>query len=292
MILKIIVPVKMITVVHGSPYRHEKLEVLLDEKNVSVDMNSYDLAALEEARRLKETSDDIHVTAVTAGPERTVKALQIAYGMGADELLWVNSPLFKGGDEMELAGLLAGVISKLGFDLILCGLRSDDVGTGMVGIGLAEVLGVPAVTRSLYIERTPGSGAVRVYRHIGRGNQELVECPLPAVITVERSHRPPRYPGVARYLAARRKITACKGEAVSHFSAVPVRLVEMNRARPRPKKIFTPDDNLTAAEKMKLIMSGGITRKKSKKMKDRRSGSEQLFDFLVEKGFIKKSRGG
>jgi len=33
--------------------------------------------------------------------------------------------------------------------------------------------------------------------------------------------------------------------------------------KPRPKKLFTPDSNLPAAERMRLIMSGGITEKKT-----------------------------
>ncbi|MBF7084613.1 hypothetical protein IT084_16870 [Desulfallas sp. Bu1-1] len=283
--MKVVVLIKMTTVIRGNPNRAENLEAILDPGNVALDVNSYDLAALEEAQRLKESIDYVHITAVTVGPESAVKALQIAHGMGADELIWVDAQ-YEGGREMELAGLLAEVVSKQGFDLVLCGLKSDDVGTGLVGIGVAEILGIPAVTRSVKIEILPDGGPLQIHRHVGKGNREVVHCPLPAVITVERSRRMPRYPGVARYLAARKKIIRYAVEQ-QPGTQVSLRHVETKKAQPRPKKIFTPDDNLSAADRMKMIMTGGMARKKKKKAQSVVSGSEQLYNFLVKNGFLK-----
>lgn len=284
-------PVKMTTVVRGSPFSQQGLDVLLSRDNVAMEINSYDLCALEEARQLKEEFKDVTITAVTVGPEYTAKALRVAYGMGADRLVRIESPPFRGGDEMELAGVLAGAAARLGFDLILCGLRSDDIGTGMAGIGMARLLGIPAVTRSLYIEAAPGPGALRVHCDAGRGDCQVVDCPLPAVVTVERSRSRPRYPGLARYLRAPdRIVTHERDPGETYGTQATLNLVDMSRARPRPRKTFTPDDSLPASEKMKLIMSGGVARGKAKKQEGGRPGAEQLFDYLVEKGFIKKEK--
>lgn len=285
--MRVIVLVKMTTVIRGNPYRTENLEALLNEKNLALAVNSYDLAALEEAQQLKELYGDVHITAVTAGPESAVKALRVAHGMGADDLIWVDTAAPGDGREMELARLLARVVSDRGFDLILCGLKSDDVGTGLVGVGMAGLLDVPAVTRSVNIGLQAGGGSLRVERHVGKGNREVVQCLLPAVITVERSRQLPRYPGVARYLTAGKKIVHYE-VGQQPVARVPVTRLETKKAQPRPKKIFTPDENLSGADRMKLIMSGGMARKKKKKAQSEISGSEQLYNFLLKHGFIQK----
>jgi electron transfer flavoprotein beta subunit len=285
--MRIVVLVKMSKVIRGNPCRAENLEAILNEKNLASEVNSYDLAALEEAQQLKELYGDVHITAVTAGPATMVKALRVAHGMGADELIWVDAPAFEGGQEMELARLLARVVSERGFDLVLCGLKSDDVGTGFVGIGLAGLLGIPAVTRSVNIGLQPGNRLLKVERHVGKGNREVVQCPLPAVVVVERSRQSPRNPGMARYLIALKKITKYEVN-LQPVKQVPVVHLETKKAQPRPKKIFTPDENLSAADRMKLIMTGGMARKKKKKAQSEVSGSEQLYNFLLKHGFIEK----
>ncbi len=286
--MRVVVLVKMTKVIRGNPYRTDNLEALLNEKNLALAVNSYDLAALEEAQQLKELYGDVHITAVTAGPESAVKALRVARGMGADELIWLDRPAFAGGQEMELARLLAQEVSGRGFDLVLCGLKSDDVGTGMVGVALAGLLGVPAVTRSVNIGLQVGRGSLRVERHVGKGNREVVQCPLPAVVTVERSRQAPRYPGVARYLTAGKKIVRKDGTAGLQPVTAPVIPLETKKAQPRPKKIFIPDENLSGADRMKMIMSGGMARKKKKKAQTQVSGSEQLYNFLLKHGFIER----
>ena len=39
--------------------------------------------------------------------------------------------------------------------------------------------------------------------------------------------------------------------------------MSLSPPRPKPKKTFTPDRSLSASERMKLIMAGGVMEKKS-----------------------------
>jgi hypothetical protein len=64
-------------------------------------------------------------------------------------------------------------------------------------------------------------------------------------------------------------------------------LLNVSSARPRPKKVFTPESTLSAAERIRLIMEGGLRKKES----DFIQGSPQelakyIADFLVQKRII------
>jgi hypothetical protein len=44
-------------------------------------------------------------------------------------------------------------------------------------------------------------------------------------------------------------------------TAIKKKLLRISPPKPRPKKVFTPDSSLSAAERMALIMSGGVVQK-------------------------------
>lgn len=285
--MQIIVLVKMVTEIFASSYKQLSIEELLDKSRRKMAVNSCDLAALEEARQIKESLGFGNITAITVGGEESKKALQVAYSMGADELIWINNPVFNSGkvNNIQLAKVLAQVIARRTYNLILCGSKSDDLKSGTLGIALAELLHLPAVIRSWCIEPANDLTVAYIYKHIGKGNQEVVECPLPAVVTVERSRKPLGHPSLLRYITSRRKIIeeSCPplSEDANGF------LVEISASRSRPKKIFTPEDSLSAADKMRLIMSGGVNRKKEQGQNVKNlSGAELLYDFLKKNKFV------
>ncbi|MEM3434019.1 MAG: hypothetical protein QXP27_07580 [Candidatus Methanomethyliaceae archaeon] len=285
--LEIIVLVKMVAEIFASSYKQLSIEELLDKNRRIMSVNSYDLAALEEARQIKESLGFGNITAITVGDEESRKALRVACSMGADELIWINSPSFTSAkvNNVQLAKLLARLIMQRTYNLILCGVKSDDLKSGTLGIALAEYLNLPVVTRSWYIEPGKDLRVAYIYKHTGKGNQEVVECPLPAVVTVERSRKPLGRPSMLRYIKSRRKIIeeSCPplDEDSSGF------IIEISAPRSRPKKIFTPEDSLSAADRMRLIMSGGVNRKKENRQDLKNlSGAELLYDYLKKNKFI------
>jgi electron transfer flavoprotein beta subunit len=82
-------------------------------------------------------------------------------------------------------------VQKIGkYDIILAGRQAIDGDTAQVGPQVAEKLGIPQITYAENIE-TISSSHVTVKRRLDNG-VEVVECPLPAVITVNGSARPCR----------------------------------------------------------------------------------------------------
>ncbi len=68
---------------------------------------------------------------------------------------------------------------------------SSDTGWGQVGVALAELLGLPCA--SLAVQLSVEGGKATVQRELESNTDELVEAPLPLVVTVQTGINTPRY---------------------------------------------------------------------------------------------------
>ena len=165
-------------------------------------VNGFDEQAVEAALRLKEAHGGT-VTVLTLGKDLVPDVVRKPLSMGADELVVVWDAAFEGGDSYSTAHGLAAAIRKLGrYDLVLCGRQAADSDAGQVGPGLAEILGLPCVTFAKSV--TVADATVRIERAIP-DRHEVVEAPMPCVITVSNEIGAPRYPTLRGVMAARRK---------------------------------------------------------------------------------------
>jgi electron transfer flavoprotein beta subunit len=157
-------------------------------------INPFDTYALEEGVRLKEKFGG-KVTVISMGPPQAVDMLKEAISLGADEAVLLSDGAFAGADTWATANTLSGAIKKLGqFDIVICGRQSTDGDTAQVGPEMAEMLGVPFVAYVGQIEEISGS-QIRVKRMIDEGN-EVIQSPLPVVITVTKEINVPRLPSL------------------------------------------------------------------------------------------------
>ena len=166
-------------------------------------INPFDTYALEEGVRLKERFGG-KVTAMSMGPPQAEAALREAVSLGADEAILLSDKAFAGADTWATAFTLAGAVNKLGqYDIIICGRQTLDGDTGQVGPELSEMLEVPFVAYVSRIEEI-ADGQMRVQRMVEEGH-EVIETPLPAVITVVKEINVPRLPslrGIAKSKSA------------------------------------------------------------------------------------------
>ncbi len=125
--------------------------------------------------------------------------------MGADELVLLQDDSFGNTvDSFFTAQLLAAAIRKLGgFDLIICGRQASDWDNAQVSLGVAEILGLSCIALGKKVE-VQGEKVV-VERLIPDG-YEVVETPLPALVTVSNELGQPRYPTLRGIMAATRKL--------------------------------------------------------------------------------------
>ncbi|MDP8259632.1 MAG: electron transfer flavoprotein subunit beta/FixA family protein [Candidatus Gygaella obscura] len=157
-------------------------------------INPFDMYAIEEGLRLKEKHTG-KVTVITMGPPQAEVALKEAIALGADEAVLLCDRAFAGSDTWATSYTLAGGIKKLGeFDIVLCGKQASDGDTAQVGPGIATHLDIPQVTYVKKIEEL-NNNVMKVERMMEEGF-EIIETPLPCLLTVVKEINEPRLPSL------------------------------------------------------------------------------------------------
>ncbi len=147
--------------------------------------NPEDLNALELALSLKERVEGSTVHLLTMGPQRAADIIREAMFRGADGGYLLSGREFAGSDTLATSYALSCALRKIDADLIVAGRQAIDGDTAQVGPQVAEKLGLPQVTYAEQIVEVNGDKLV-IRRRIAEG-VETVECPMPAVITVNGS---------------------------------------------------------------------------------------------------------
>jgi len=152
--------------------------------------NPEDKVALEVALQIKDKFGG-EVKVITMGPPKASDVLRECLYMGADETFLVSDRKFAGADTLATSYVISQAIKKAGdFDLIFAGRQAIDGDTAQVGPQTAEKLGIPQIT---YAEEITDlrNGRITVKRRID-GGHEILESPLPVLITVIKSAAMPR----------------------------------------------------------------------------------------------------
>ncbi len=159
-------------------------------EDVPYEVNEPDAYALEEALRQKEKHGG-QVTVLTAGPPRAQQVLREALAKGADRAIHLQDDAFAAADPLRTARAIAAAIRDEAFDMVFTGLQSDDFGSAQVGVLLAQLLGWPSATIIIGIEKT--EAGVRVKRELEAGEFQLLDMPVPCVLTIQSGINKLRY---------------------------------------------------------------------------------------------------
>ena len=148
--------------------------------------NPEDLNALEQALRIKEQDPGTTVGLLTMGPPRAGEIIREGLYRGADTGWLLTDRLFAGADTLATSYALATAIKKIGdVDLVIGGRQAIDGDTAQVGPQVAQKLGLNQVTYAEEIIKIE-NGKATIRRMID-GGVEVVEAPLPLVVTVNGS---------------------------------------------------------------------------------------------------------
>ena len=148
--------------------------------------NPEDLNALEQALRIKEQNPGTTVGLLTMGPPRAGEIIREGLYRGADTGWLLTDRLFAGADTLATSYALATAIKKIGdVDLVIGGRQAIDGDTAQVGPQVAQKLGLNQVTYAEEILKIE-NGKAPIRRMID-GGVEVVEAPLPLVVTVNGS---------------------------------------------------------------------------------------------------------
>ncbi len=172
-------------------------------------ISQFDALAVEAALRIKDATGDAKITVMSLGPEGARDVIKHSLAMGADEGVLITDDALLNGDSYTTALVLSKAIEKIGdYNLILCGRQATDWDAGVVGYGIAEMLGIPSVSiaKSVAVQ----DSRVVVERVLAEG-YDTIEAPLPALVTVSNELGEPRYPKLQQIMmAARKQVTVWK----------------------------------------------------------------------------------
>ncbi|MBR5415158.1 MAG: electron transfer flavoprotein subunit beta/FixA family protein [Thermoguttaceae bacterium] len=160
--------------------------------------NPEDIHALEAALEVKDRFGGT-VTVITMGPPKAAEVLRACLYRGADRAILLTDRRAAGSDTLATSYILSQAVATVGdYDFVFCGRQAIDGDTAQVGPQCAEKLGLPQVTYLEEIVDIRGKKA-KLRRNIGNG-WEVVETPLPALVTVIESANTPRPASAKRYM--------------------------------------------------------------------------------------------
>jgi electron transfer flavoprotein beta subunit len=177
----------------------------VDHTDTKYVVNPYDEYAIEEGLRIKERLGEGKISLLAVGPERAKDALKSGLAVGADEAIHLVDEAFAGSDPYATALILSKALHKMEYDIIFCGKQGVDEDHAQVGIALAELLDIPHVSVVTKLEIAEDRKSAVAHREV-EGGHEVVEAPLPAVITAQKGLNEPRYASIKGIMAVKKKV--------------------------------------------------------------------------------------
>jgi electron transfer flavoprotein beta subunit len=176
----------------------------LDRAAVPAVINGNDEYALEAALKLVEAAGEGEVILLTMAPTSAPETMRKALAMGATRGVLVTDQALEGSCTVSTARVLAAALATIECDFVVAGVDTSDGQAGVVPAGVAALAGLPYLSYAARIEPDVAARTVRV-RRISPTGYDLLEAPMPALISGTQALGEPRYPSLKGIMAARSK---------------------------------------------------------------------------------------
>ena len=175
------------------------------EDNVTFITNEPDTYALEEALLMKDSMDNIEeVVVCTMGSSSAQQTIKDALAKGADRGIFISNPEQKYQDSLYRAKIIAKVLEKENFDIVLSGLQSDDDGYAQIGILIAELLNMNHASLVMGADFIDDL-TVKVKRELENGWFQWSELKMPISLTIQSGLNQPRYASLKGIMGVKKK---------------------------------------------------------------------------------------
>jgi electron transfer flavoprotein beta subunit len=142
------------------------------------------------------------VTLISMGPPKALEVFRKPLAMGAHRGVLITDPALENADTLTTARAIAAAIKGRPYDLVICGTESTDGSSGAVPAQVAEILGLPLLSFAKKLEVSDGKAVIDRQTDDG---YDVVEAPLPAVVTVTGGINEARYPALRGIMQAKNK---------------------------------------------------------------------------------------
>jgi electron transfer flavoprotein beta subunit len=229
----------------------------LVREGVELVLDPGDEHAVEAGLQLVEKESG-EVTVISMGPPKALEAIRRALAMGSHRGILITDPALENADALSTARAIAAAIQGQTYDLIICGTESTDGSSGAVPAQLAELLGLPLLSFAKKLEVSAGKAVIDRQTDDG---YDVVESPIPAVVTVTGGINEARYPAL-------RGIMQAKNKEVRQVGLAEIGLVGKAGKAALTEQVV----EATPAE----------ARKAGQVVEDKGDGAKRVADFLVE----------
>ena len=178
---------------------------------------------LEAGLQLKKKYPDARMMAVSMGPPSFETALRKAISMGYDEAYLLSDRKLGGSDTYATGLAISALLKHLGFTkdskepfIIFAGRQTSDGDTAHVPSQVAENLGIPQAT---FVERVQaGDNGNIIAKRIIEGGHQMMQLPMPCVISLTPTGIGPRKPSLVGAVKARNAKINVFGVADIHLA--------------------------------------------------------------------------
>jgi electron transfer flavoprotein beta subunit len=231
-----------------SRFRIAASSTSIDETGLKFDIDDFASYAVEVALQINEKQGPGETVALAVGPDVVQETLRKAMSMGVDRAVQLKTDVMP-YDGLAVAKALAAELKTGGYDLILFGKHAFDTSAGIVGTATAELLGVSCVTAATKLDIAGGRGTAR--REL-EGVAEIVEFPLPVVVTIDEGFARPRYPSLKGIMSAKKKPLESKP---AQLGDVRVKVKSMALPPDRPPGRIIGDGVAAVPELVRLLQT-------------------------------------
>jgi electron transfer flavoprotein beta subunit len=235
-----------------------------------------DRAALEIALRV--AGADGHVTVLSLGTPDADRCLRDALAAGAHAAARIDAPTRYEG--RVVASALAAAAD--GADIVIAGDYSIDRGTGAVPAFIAAELGYAQALGLVEVE-VPGEqhpSAIRAVRRLDGGRREILDIPIPAVLSVEGAAATLRRASLGASLAT----ADAEIVVLPHPSGAPPK-IDVRPPRPRSRHVHVPSGN-TLTRVRDLLHIGGAANHDETIQHDPPAAAARINEQLGSWGYI------
>ncbi|SDL89001.1 electron transfer flavoprotein beta subunit [Corynebacterium mycetoides] len=182
--------------------RTMNLETGLTDRSGDVVADEVGERAVEAALRIAEAAGDSQVDILSVGPAESVGSIRKGIAMGGAEAYLVSDDKLVGADLTLTAQVLAALVERGGYDLVVAGAASSDGASGVMAAMVGELLGIPALTN---LTEVAVAGSTVTGTQASDGAVLTLECDLPAVVAVTDEFPDARFPNFKGLMAAKKK---------------------------------------------------------------------------------------
>jgi electron transfer flavoprotein beta subunit len=269
-----------------------RVDEALLAKAVAYRLDPADIDCLNLALSLKAQSLECEITLVSIGDKRAEKYLREGLAVGADRAIRIWEDSFVELSSFQKAMIIAREVSLLGAELVLCGSRSLDSGSGLVGALTAARLDWPFITEVVDFGLNQNNTRVTVVRGVEKGLREKLEASLPAVLAIKPQGWNWPYPSLQKLLEGqdtRIDVLSLADLGLSPSELNNPRMRQGQLSLPRPTTKMAPlNSNLPAFDRILALLEGGLTRRRGDILKGQGAELvEQLYDLLIKEEILK-----